>query len=131
MRIPQIVMASGLLVLVVLLLSPSRQLPRYDPAAEVTLHGVVTDVREFYCPLSAGEGTHINVATENGTVEVHVAPTGFLLGTKWQFFRGDQVEVTGSPLIYHGHAALIARSVARGPQVVALRKADGTPLWLE
>ena len=96
MRIPQIVMGVGLVVLVVLLLSPQRHPPAYNAAAEVTLHGVVENVRDFYCPVSGTEGTHLMVATENGTVEVHVAPSQFLLGKHLEFFRGDQVEVTGS-----------------------------------
>jgi DNA/RNA endonuclease YhcR with UshA esterase domain len=131
MRIPQIVMGVGLVVLVVLLLSPQRHPPAYDTVAEVTLHGVVEDVRNFYCPVSGDEGTHLTLATENGMVEVHVAPSRFLLGKHWQFFRGDQVEVIGSRIIYRGHEALIARTIIRGTQTVALRKIDGKPLWVE
>jgi hypothetical protein len=131
MRIPQIVMGVGLVVLVVLLLSPQRHPPAYNAAAEVTLHGVVENVRDFYCPVSGTEGTHLMVATENGTVEVHLAPSQFLAGKHLEFFRGDQVEVTGSRLIYLGHEALIARTIVRGTQTLALRKADGKPLWVE
>lgn len=131
MRIPQVVMGAGLVVLVVLLLSPQRHLPRYDSGAEVTVHGVVAGVKDFYCPISGDEGTHLTLATENGTVEVHVAPSRFLVGQRWQFFRGDEVEVIGSRIIYHGHEALIARTIVRGTQTVALRRADGKPLWLE
>jgi hypothetical protein len=130
MRVPQIVMGVGLVVLVVLLLSPQRHLPTYNAAAEVALRGVVENVTDFYCPVSGTEGTHLMVATENGTVEVHVAPSQFLLGRHLEFFRGDQVEVTGSPLIFRGHEALIARTVVRGTQTLALRKADGKPLWV-
>ena len=131
MRTPQIIFGTGLVVLVVLLLTPQRHPPRYDTAAEMTLHGVVQDVRNFYCPISGDEGTHLTVATDGGTVEVHVAPARFLNGQKWQFFRGDEVEVVGSRIIYHGHEALIARTIARGNQTVAVRKADGKPLWAE
>ncbi len=131
MRIPQIVMGVGFIVLVVLLLSPQRHPLSYNSTAEMTLHGVVKDVRTFYCPVSGDEGTHLTVATENGDVEVHVAPSRFLLGQHWQFFQGDQVEVVGSPIFYRGHRSLIARMIVRGAQTVALRKADGKPLWVE
>jgi hypothetical protein len=32
-------------------------------------------------------------------------------------------------MIYRGQEALIARTIVRGNQTVALRKADGKPLW--
>ncbi len=131
MRIPQMIIGVGLVVLAVLFVTPQRHLPRYDSATEVTVRGTVTDVREFYCPISGHEGTHLAVATDNGVVEVHVAPTQFLSGRKWEFFRGDQVEVSGSLVMYHGHETLIARTVARGNQTVALRNASGKPLWTE
>jgi len=130
MRIPQIIMGAGLVVLVVLLLSPQRHAPAYDAAAEVTLHGVVGDVQSFYCPVSGDEGTHLTVVTDTGKVQVHVAPSRFLSGQRWTFFRGDVVDVVGSRIIYHGHEALIARTIVRGSQTVALRKADGKPLWV-
>jgi len=131
MRTPQIIFGAGLVVLVVLLLTPQRHPPRYDAAAEMTIHGVVQDVRNFYCPISGDEGTHLIVATEKGTIEVHLAPTRFLNGRRWQFFRGDEVDVVGSRIAYRGREALIARTIARGNQTVALRKADGKPLWVE
>lgn len=131
MRTPQIIFGAGLVVLVVLLLTPQRHPPRYDTADEVTFHGVVQDVRNFYCPISGDEGTHLTIATDGGTVEVHVAPARFLNGQKWQFFRGDEVEIVGSRIIYRGHEALIARTIARGNQTVALRRVDGKPLWVE
>ena len=131
MRIPQIIMGVGIVVLVGLLLSPQRRPPSYNATAEVTLHGVVKDVREFYCPISGDEGTHLTLATATGTTEVHVAPSRFLLNKQWNFSQGDEVEVVGSPIIFHGHQALIARTIVRGTQTVALRKADGKPLWVE
>ena len=131
MRTPQIIFGAGLVVLVVLLLTPQRHAPRYDTAAEVTLHGVVRDVKNFYCPVSGDEGTHLTLATDKGTIEIHVAPARFLSAQRWQFFPGDEVEVVGSRIVYHGHQALIARTIARGDQTVALRKADGHPLWVE
>jgi DNA/RNA endonuclease YhcR with UshA esterase domain len=124
-------MGGGLIALVALLLTPQRHPPRYNAAAEVTLRGVVEDVKNFYCPVSGDEGTHLTLATDKGNVEVHVAPARFLSGQKWQFFRGDEIEVVGSPIIFHGHEALIARSIVRGTETVALRQPDGKPLWVE
>lgn len=131
MRIPQVIFGIGLVVLVVLLLSPRRHAPAYDITSEVTFHGVVEDVQNFYCPVSGDVGTHLTVATGLGSVRVHVAPRRFLSGHQWQFSPGDQVDVVGSRIIYQGHEAVIARTVARGLQTVALREAAGKPLWVE
>jgi len=131
MKIPQIIFAGGLLVLVVLLLTPRQYAPAYNADDEVRLHGVVEDVKVFYCPISRDEGTHLTVTTEMGKVQVHVAPSRFLTSRQWQFAVGDQVEVVGSKVIYEGHDAVIARAVARGNQTVAVRRANGKPLWNE
>jgi len=131
MKTPQIVLALGLVILVVLLLTPQRRPPAYNAASEVTLQGVVEDVTNFYCPVNGDEGTHLILATSQGNVQVHVAPSRFLSGRQWQFFRGDEVEVVGTPIIFQGHEALIARTVVRGTQIVALRTVEGKPLWVE
>jgi hypothetical protein len=131
MRTPQIILGVGLVVLAVLLLIPQRHPTRYSAAAEATLHGVVSDVQEFYCPVSGSMGTHLTLATESGPVQVHVAPSRFLEGENWQFSRGDEVEVVGSRIVFQGHDALIARTIVRGAQTVALRRGDGKPLWAE
>jgi len=131
MRTPQIILGAGLVVLVVLLLSPQRHPPRYNAAAEVTLHGVVEDVRNFYCPVNGDEGTHLIIATEKGKIQVHVAPSRFLSGSHWQFFRGDEVDVVGSRIIFQGREAVVARTIVRGSQTVALRTPGGKPLWVE
>jgi hypothetical protein len=131
MRIPQIVLGLGLVVLVVLLLTPQRHPPAYNAASEVTLQGVVEDVKNFYCPISGDDGTHLILATSRGKVQVHVAPSRFLSGSRVQFFRGDEVEVVGTPIVFQGNQALIARTIVRGNQTVALRTAQGKPLWVE
>ena len=131
MKAPQIVLGLGLAVLVVLLLTPQRHPPAYNAASEVTLQGVVEDVKNFYCPVSGDDGTHLTIATSQGRVQVHVAPSRFLGGKQWQFFRGDEVEVVGTPIVFQGNQALIARTIVRGNKEMALRRMDGKPLWVE
>jgi hypothetical protein len=131
MRLPQFIIGVAIVILLVLVATPRRHPPRYLAATESTLRGTVTDVRDFYCPISGQEGTHLMVATANGSVEVHVAPSRFLAGQKWEFFRGDPVEVLGSKIVFHGHDALIARTIVRRDQIIALRDVGGRPLWTE
>ncbi len=133
MRLPQMIMGGALIVLVILLFShnPMQRAIAYNSSNEVTVQGVVQDVQEFYCPISGDEGSHLMVKTENGTLQVHVAPKRFLHGNSMSFSKGDQIQVVGSRIIYLGHDALIARTVVRGNQTMAFRKPDGKPVWVE
>ena len=132
MRIPQIVMGTAVVVLVLLVFtSPRHRVPVYSPSNEGSLQGVVQDVQEFYCPISGEEGTHLLVKTADGNLQVHVAPTRFLRDKKLSFSKGDQIQVVGSRIIYNGHEALIARTVIRGDQTMAFREPNGRPMWLE
>jgi hypothetical protein len=132
MRIPQIVMGTAVLVLVILLFtSPRHRVPVYSPSNEGSLQGVVQDVQEFYCPISGDVGTHLLVKTDHGAFQVHIAPLRFLRDKRLSFSKGDQIEVVGSRIIYNGHEALIARTVIRGDQTVTFREPNGNPMWLE
>jgi len=129
MRIPKLILIMGLVVLCMLLLSPRRHPLAYNAATEVTVHGVVQDVRTFWCPVSGEEGTHLTITSSAGEVQVHVAPARFLNGRQWTFSRGDVVDVVGARIHYLGHDALIARSITKGTETVALRTSSGQPLW--
>jgi len=131
MRIPQVIFSLGLVLLVVLLLTPRRHPLAYHSNAEVELQGVVQEVQEFYCPVSGETGTHLTVATEKGSVLVHVAPSRFLNARQWQFAKGDRVEVIGSLIVLQGRQAVVARTITRGSEVVAVRKENGKPNWAE
>ena len=131
MKTPQTILGIALVVLVVLLFtSPRQRAPAYDSSDEVSVQGIVQDVQQFYCPISGEQGTHLIVKTENGTVQVHVAPTRFLRSNNLSFSRGDELQVVGSRIMYQGHEAMIARSTTRKGQTVAFRKPNGRPLWL-
>jgi len=130
MQTPQTILAVAFVILVVLLFtSPRHRAPTYDASDEVTMQGVVQDVQQFYCPISGEEGTHLMLKTENGTVQVHVAPSRFLRNNNLSFSKGDQIQVVGSRIIYQGHAAVIARTVTLGSQTTAFRATNGHPLW--
>jgi len=131
MRAPHVIFSIGLVVLVVLLLTPARRPLAYHPNAEVALQGVVQDVQEFYCPISGETGTHLTLATEKGSVQVHVAPSRFLSTKQWKFSKGEVVMAVGSPIKFQGRQALIARSISRGADSVAVRSEGGKPLWVE
>lgn len=131
MKTPQTILGVAFVVLVVLLFtSPRQRAPAYDSSDEVSVQGMVQDVQQFYCPISGEQGTHLIVKTENGTVQVHIAPTRFLRSNNLSFNRGDEIQVVGSRIVYQGHDAMIARSITRAGQTVAFREPNGRPLWL-
>jgi|HubBroStandDraft_2_1064218.scaffolds.fasta_scaffold172535_2 hypothetical protein len=131
MKTPQTILAVAFVILVVLLFtSPRHRAPMYDASAEVTMQGVIQDVQQFYCPISGEEGTHLMLKTENGIVQVHVAPSRFLRNNNLSFSKGGQVQVVGSRIIYQGHTALIARAITLGSQTTAFRTTNGHPLWV-
>jgi len=131
MRVPHIIFGLGLVVLVVLLLSPTRRPLAYHPNAEVAVQGIVQNVQEFYCPVSSETGTHLTLATEKGQVQVHVAPSHFLNVKQWHFAKGETVAVIGSPIKFQGRDAIIARTITRGTETVAVRSENGKPLWVD
>lgn len=92
MKTPQTIMGIAFVILVVLLFtSPRHRVPTYDASDEVTVQGVVQDEQQFYCPISGEEGTHLMLKTENGTIQVHVAPTRFLRDKDLGFSTGDHI----------------------------------------
>ena len=102
--------------------------PRYDPSTEVTVQGTVEKVSE-QTGTKGWHGTHLELKTKDGTLDVHVGPTAYLTEKNFQFSSGDQIEVTGSKVKFDGGEAVIAREIKKGEQTVILRNKDGVPLW--
>jgi DNA/RNA endonuclease YhcR with UshA esterase domain len=103
--------------------------PKYDVANEVTIKGVVQEVREFQCPVSGGNGAHILVKTADSTVLVHLALSKFLKDYGFDFAQGDSVTVIGARTKIDGQEAILARQVDRGNQSFRFRDKAGKPLW--
>ena len=104
--------------------------PKYDPSTEVTLKGTVDEVRDRQCPVSGGMGAHLILNLgDNKTIEVHLATTKFVKSYDLEFNKGDQVEVTGSKVVFEGVETIFAREVKRGNDTFVFRDKDGKPVW--
>jgi len=104
--------------------------PKYDVANEVTIKGVVQEVKDFQCPVSGGMGAHIIVKTDKGLVTVHLALSKFLSDYGFNFAKGDEVVVTGvKAKVGDDENAILARKIDRGNQTLTFRDKDGKPLW--
>lgn len=147
MQLKQLMTPLIFLTLVVGLIMPSAgaqrgikanpQMPRYDPKTEVTVKGTIEEVQHMMPatpPPGRGRmagmgGTHIKIATEKGTLDVHLGPSAFLAEKKFTLSKGDAVEITGSRVKIQGNDALIAREITKGSEKLVLRDANGIPLW--
>jgi len=133
MRVLKILTVAAFVLVLILVFqtTPSQRAPKYTATTEIKVEGVVQEVNQYWCPINGDEGTHLMLKSDGGMLEVHVAPRRFLEGNGVSFSQGDHVAVVGSMVLYKGHDAMIAREITRGGQTVALRQADGRPLWVE
>ena len=127
------VLAVGILFLLMVTLAWAQapvSAPAYDVAKEVTIKGVVQEVKDFQCPVSRGMGAHLVVKTDKGLVTVHLALSKFLSDYGFSFAKGDEVEVTGvRAKVGDDENAILARKIERGNQTLTFRDKTGKPLW--
>ena len=109
--------------------TPASAPRAYDPAAEVTLGGIISGVVATNAP-DGTVGVHLNLTTaRNTSVKVHLGPAMFIGMNDASFFAEDQVLVTGSFVSHNGEIALWARTITKGTKTLTLRNQDGAPRW--
>jgi hypothetical protein len=100
----------------------------FDPEAVTTIQGEIADIQR-----TAGrhghEGVHLTVAMGSEKLTVHLGPDFYVDGQALQLAKGDRIEVKGSRTSFDGQPVIVAQEVRRGDQVLALRDANGAPLW--
>ncbi len=111
-----------------------RHMPTYDPSTVVTAKGTVQEVQSGM--MQSGQmgrmghmGTHLILKTDDATYTVLVGPSSYVKDKKFEFAKGDQIEVTGSKVKYDGGDALVAREIKKGDKVLTLRDEKGVPEW--
>jgi hypothetical protein len=105
---------------------PANSAELYNPANEIIVTGVVTESRDFICPVSEQEvGSHLLVQTANGVMLVHLAPARVLRGQKIVFAKDDNIAVVGSRVPQLGKNDLIAREITRGNETIVFRDQQG------
>ena len=103
--------------------------PRYDPATEVSILAIVTEVREVPRgnPLS---GIHLSVKTETQVFDAHLGPAEFVKQFEITFTKGDEVRVTGSKVKNGtGIRVILVREVRKDQATLSCRRAKGEPNW--
>ena len=111
-------------------LAQKAAVPKYDVSTEAKFKGVIDEVRDRECPISGGMGSHFMLKLADGKVlEVHLATTKFVKNYELVFAKGEEVEVTGSKVLFEGADAILAREVKRGNDDFVFRDPQGKPIW--
>lgn len=130
MRPERLCKVVGMVVLLAVGLSFAQKadMPKYDPAQEVTFKGVVDEVKEI--PATNNEvRVHLMVKTGSETLEVSLCPHTFLKDTDVAFAKGDQLEITGSKVKMDDKTMILAREIVKGNNTLVLRDKSGNPVW--
>ncbi len=102
---------------------------RYNAQTVWTISGEVISVDKVVYGRRGYAGVHLMLKTAKGVLSVHLGPSWFVDRQTMKVTPHDLIEVTGSPVIYEGKAALLASEVKKGSESMRLREADGVPLW--
>jgi len=106
----------------------SQAPPKYDPATESKLKGVVEELR--FVPPSGGKPVaYLVMKSGPDSVQVFLCPKKFLDDMGIEFKANDEIEVTGSKVKQDGADLTLAREVVKGGDTVTLRFKDGKPAW--
>lgn len=103
-------------------------MPGYDRDTETTLSGTVEEVQAHEGRMGMN-GTHLVFRTDSGEVEVHLGPSTWLADKKYEFAKGDQLQIVGSKVTIGGQDAFLAREIRNGGVTMTLRNENGIPEW--
>ncbi|HET9838995.1 MAG TPA: hypothetical protein VFR84_12225 [Candidatus Angelobacter sp.] len=108
---------------------PAQHNYKYEVANQQTVEGIVSDTRDYSCPVSGALGAHIVIKSVGSEIEAHLAPVTFLKQYDININKGDRVTVVGSRIVYEDKPALIAKTVTVNHDTYNFRDDKGRPLW--
>lgn len=100
----------------------------YDPKTVGSVSGEVMSVEKI-TDRGTGDGLSLNLKTGKETLLVYLGPVWFLEKQDLTLAPKDQVEITGSQIIFQGKPVIIAAEVKKGDKSLKLRDAAGLPAW--
>lgn len=104
--------------------------PRYDPATVTTVQGTLIAVDTVLSMAGIqGTGLHATLKTDKETLPIHLGPTIYLTTQKVSLVKGDKVTITGSKVAISTVPTILAATIVKGRDTLALRDANGMPLW--
>lgn len=97
-----------------------------DPATLETWEGTALEVNQH----SGHHGVFVLMQTGQDTVEVHLGPDWYLEDQGIDITPGSSLSVTGFRTQFNNQSRVMAAEIQYGDQVVQLRDADGSPVWM-
>jgi hypothetical protein len=101
----------------------------YNPQTVETISGEVVSVARITPMQGMYYGVRLIVKTDRETISVHLGPGWYIENQDVTILPKDRVEVRGSRITFEGKPAIIAATVKRGDEELALRDASGFPAW--
>lgn len=106
----------------------SQAPPKYDPATEGTIKGVVQEVK-FVPPTGTKPLAYLTMKSGTDNVQVFLCPKKFLDELGVTFKNNEEIEITGSKVKQDGENLTLAREIVVGGETLTLRFKDGKPAW--
>jgi hypothetical protein len=103
--------------------------PKYDPATETKIKGVLEELR--LPPKGQGkEVVHLLIKNGDDMLDIYLCPKSFMDDMGVTFSKGDAISVTGSKVKQEGGDLMLAREVVKGQDTLVLRDDKGSPVWI-
>jgi len=102
---------------------------KYELANEVKLKGIVEEVKLVPKSCTGETGTHLVLRTDQGLVEVQVAPETFLTDLSVTFTKGEKLTAVAAKVTRPEGDLYLAREVDRDSGTLVLRDPKGGPVW--
>jgi len=121
---------SSVLVALAMLGVARAQIGRlWDPTTVETVSGEVVSVEPGGHGQGPNLGVQLELKTDKGTLEVHLAPAPYIEHQGMKIEPKDKIEVKGSRVAVGNKTLLLAAQVKKGDQTLKLRDDKGMPLW--
>lgn len=102
----------------------------YNPDAVQTIHGTIQHVGTHRMEGTSVQGVLLHVRTDDGRmVSVQAGPRPYVDSQNIRFNQGDPVTITGSVAKAGEREIILASRIQVADKTLALRAADGRPLW--
>ena len=102
--------------------------PAYDLKTEVTIKGIVDDVRLVGADAKT-KVTRLVVKSGAQVNEFFLCPQSFLDDMGVSYAKGDELEITGSKVKHDDQEEILVRKVVKGNDSLVLRDEKGKPYW--
>ncbi|HZP16448.1 MAG TPA: hypothetical protein VFB00_00685 [Terriglobales bacterium] len=103
--------------------------PKYDPAAETKMKGIVDELK---LPPKGHEKDIVHLIMKSGdqVVDIFLCPKSFMDDMGVNFNKGDEISFTGSKAKQGDEEIMLAREVVKGQDTLILRDNKGNPVWI-